>query len=118
MILILQELKRILSYQGLGIDQYDEIRGYRIPRMMIRATFIFGVFSMATIQIINIWNSRDLGLQVMLLPVQLLLHIVIIGAVYLFLNYKTDKIADLMDKFEMVVQRRKLFDQLYGSLPN
>lgn len=106
---ILQECKQFLSCAGLGTEQYVHIGGKRIPRMMIRATLTFVLLSGAILQYINTINSFADGIQAMLFPIHFLIHNSMKWAVYCVFLWKTNKIAELIDRVETVVNRRKLF---------
>ena len=111
---ILQECKRLLSYGGLGTEQYVNIGGKRVPRAMIRAIPISMLILGAISQSIIVVNSIDLGLLPVLIPTHSFLHYMIKCVVYCILLWKTNEIARLIDYIEMVIQRRRFFDNFFS----
>lgn len=104
---ILIECKRLLSYGGMGAEQYVDIGGKRVPRIMTRLIIMSGVMLLAIFYSINIYNSPDL--DTMLFHVHLAMLHYHKWAVYCVLLWKTEQIAQLIDYLRTVVKRRKFF---------
>ena len=104
---ILQQCKRLLSYGGLDTEQYIDIGGKRVPRIISRVIIMFGVMSLTIIHSVNIYNALDLDRMLFHIHLAMLNNKKL--AVYCVLLWKTDQIAQLIDYLRMVVERRRGF---------
>ena len=106
---ILLECKRLMSYGGVGTEQYVDIGGKRVPRMLIRVFVIFMLLSLTIIHSINCHERYPLGLHAMLFSAHLFLLNNLKLAVYCVLLWKTDQIAQLIDYLRTMVERRRVY---------
>lgn len=115
---ILKACKRFLSYAGLGHEQYVTIGGKSVPRMLIRAIYTAMLLTLSTINLIRCFMAYPIGPQAMLYPVLCFTLDINKFAVYRVLLYNTDRIAELIDYLETVVERRRFtvrFDLIHRS---
>lgn len=107
---ILSECKRFLSYGGLDTDQFIHINGKRIPRALPRTIIILALLLLGISAIINcIINYAD-GLQAILFPLDILLVVIMKLTSYVALLCQTEKIAELIEYLQMVIQQRMFGD--------
>lgn len=106
---ILSECKLSLSLAGLGNADFVDIRGKRIPRWMTRAYTLFGQFVLGGIALINSINKYSLGLHAVIYPFHGVVVVITKLAIYIVLMAKTERIAELIDYLEMVVNQRRCF---------
>lgn len=111
---ILSGCKMFLSFAGLGNSDCVYFGEKRIPRWIARAFTILGQFILGGIALTNsIGNYYKDGLPGVIYPFHSVVVVVTKLAIYIVLMAKTERIAELIDYLEMVVnQRRCLIKQI------
>lgn len=109
---ILKVCKRFLSFAGLGADEYVNIGGKNVPRMLIRAIYTAMLLTLSTINMIRCFMAYPIGPQAMLYPVLCFTLDMDKFAVYRVLLYNTDRIAELINYLEAVVERRMFISRV------
>lgn len=104
---ILQECERLLSYGGVGTEQYVDFGKTCIPRMLIRALIISVLLISFTGNWIVLYKHYPHDVRTLLFQLHLMLINGLKWSVYSVLLWKTDQIAELIDYLRTVVRRRK-----------
>lgn len=114
---ILSECKTILTYAGLTETKHIEIAGRMINRTLIRMTMICLLFTALVIEFIVCLKGRHKSVDNVLLPLHLGLSCLASLFIYVRLMMKADKIHELIEYLEDVVNKRNfwwIFDWTVG----
>lgn len=106
---ILKVNKRLLAYVGIGVDQYVNINGIQVPRLIMRALLSCLIIMSCLQLIISVKVYRRGTMEEFLFPAHCIFFCLIKCSIYWALMYKTNDIAQLMGFIELVVKRRKYF---------
>lgn len=104
---ILVDTSRILAYSGLGIEQTVNIGGIHIPRAFIRVSIMSSPILFGIAEFCICVKSYAIGIQAILYPFHSLMINIMKLAAYSVLIGKTNKIAELIEYLQMVVDRRE-----------
>lgn len=104
---ILGASRKYLLYMGLASERHLPIANFRVSRALVRCTIIGSQLALATIFAVNITREWERGLYAVVFPLHLFLLISSKLCIYTVLAVKTDRIAELIDYLQHVVDARK-----------
>lgn len=113
---ITNEMKKRLTYLGLGTDQLVRIGGKNIPRSFIRLFIIFSSLLFCILESILCIKFSSDNLVKCLMALNILASMLPVAPIYITLVLKTDEINDLLNYLEIIIStsNRKLFFKWYS----
>lgn len=104
---ILNGCKRILTYSGLDSIEFSQFNQKCICQLTIRL-IVYSVLIICILSVCTFYSDKAAdGLDTILMPLAILITWISLLLTYTSLMLNTDKIADLMEYLENVIEKRK-----------